>query len=225
MTLRSKVMSDVNTYVNFQSEIDSDVSAPTRCSIIKVFLKKVTIDPINFSYAFIDGKQTKQTAWVLPDTQFTLGRGLELWRGYFNIQVGLKDCDEVIPVEMYIIALDQGYLPPEFLLFMVEFSSRIACHSSALEPTTRSQPTNTLHQVFGIQVGSKDCNEVIPAEMCIIAPDQGLPATHQHWNRQLDHSRPMLCARLLKFTVLARRWDHCNSQANLSHQFIVLGDP
>ncbi|KAG1761220.1 hypothetical protein EV702DRAFT_1053130 [Suillus placidus] len=162
----------------------------------------------------------------IPDTQFTLGRGLELWHGYFkvpailtiklihrlglkkirgsianasnfqlenttvskrvqeclkkawrhqlisypdiiSIQVGSKDRDEVIPAEMCIIALDQCDLPPEFLLSMVEFSSRIAWHSSALESTTQSQLTNAL---------------------------------------------------LLKFTVLARHWDHCNSKPNLSHQ-------
>jgi hypothetical protein len=74
---------------------------------------------------------------------------------------------------------------------------------------------NEYPNIIGIQVGSKDRDEVIPAEMCIIAPDQrytrnsasrifvvdgdvffqeppGSPSTYQRWNQQPRHGRPVL---------------------------------
>jgi hypothetical protein len=69
--------------------------------------------------------------------------------------------------------------------------------------------------IIGIQIGSKDRDEVIPAEMCVIAPNQwytpktasqilivngqfffkeppGSPGAYQHWNQQPCHSQPAL---------------------------------
>ncbi|KAG2133863.1 ribonuclease H-like domain-containing protein [Suillus cothurnatus] len=99
--------------VNMSDRPRVDGSAPTR-GIVHVTLKKVAADPIDFNglQAFIDGKQTKQTAQVLtainvlqliirqaPNLKYPnntrafftkdagiqpLGGGLELWRGYFQ---------------------------------------------------------------------------------------------------------------------------------------------
>ncbi|KAG1858414.1 Piwi domain-containing protein [Suillus subalutaceus] len=99
--------------VNMSDKPRVDGSAPTR-GVLQVTLKKVAADPIDFNglQAFIDGKQTKQTAQVLtainvlqliirqaPNLKYpnntrafftkdagiqTLGGGLELWRGYFQ---------------------------------------------------------------------------------------------------------------------------------------------
>ncbi|KAG1736714.1 Piwi domain-containing protein [Suillus lakei] len=105
---------DCQTFeVNMSDKPRVDGSAPTR-GILQVSLKKVAADPITFRelQAFIDRKQTKQTAQVLtainvlqlivrqaPNLKYpnntrafftkdagiqTLGGGLELWRGYFQ---------------------------------------------------------------------------------------------------------------------------------------------
>lgn len=105
---------DFQTFeVNMSDKPREDGSAPTR-GVLQVSLKKVAADPIDFNglQAFIDGKQTKQTAQVLtainvlqliirqaPNLKYPnntrafftkdagihgLGGGLELWRGYFQ---------------------------------------------------------------------------------------------------------------------------------------------
>ncbi|KAG1819562.1 ribonuclease H-like domain-containing protein [Suillus subaureus] len=121
-TCKSKVFESellINLYlsekfdVNMSDKPRVDGSAPTR-GVVQVTLKMVAADPIDFNglQAFIDGKQTKQTAQVLtainvlqliirqaPNLKYpnntrafftkdagiqSLGGGLELWRGYFQ---------------------------------------------------------------------------------------------------------------------------------------------